>query len=437
MGPNKRLIFGAVMLFVCGAGVAIVSGLNIGHSAGTFAGGGLVAGCLAGACVLFMLALRACHRRERQLVSDIKEYASGIRPRAGNKAGNVQEALAALVLAAERSVFDATSKLRELEIQVKLAQAERQHAEAIVYSISDAVLVTDPSDELVLANESAAKTFEFDLAQSGHVRVDKLLHDPKMISLIREMRQTSGKTGRRIVEHRVPTPHGERIFKITLSSTSDDADGAGGVVAVLHDMTGEKDVSEMKNDFVSMVSHELRTPLASIKAYAEMLLDGEAEDAETQRQFYEVIQNEANRLGRLIDNILTISRIEAGLARVNKQPHDLEPILRDAIEAISIQTRQKRITLTENLEPSVYQTLADRDMLYQAILNLLTNAVKYTPAGGAIAVEMSRDPRGKKVLIKITDTGVGIPPKDLPFVFDKFYRAEANNRIAPGTGLGL
>jgi two-component system phosphate regulon sensor histidine kinase PhoR len=299
------------------------------------------------------------------------------------------------------------------------------------------VLVTDPSDELVLANESAARTFEFDLAHSDHLPMDQVLRDPRMIALIREMRQSNSKSGRRIVEHRIPTPAGERTFKITLSSIAEQGDASAGVVAVLHDMTPEKEVNEMKNDFVSMVSHELRTPLASIKAYIEMLIDGEAEQPQTQREFYEVIQNEANRLGRLIDNILNISRIESGLVRVNLRPQSLQVILKDAIEVVAPQTRQKNITLVQNLSELDYQTCADRDMLYQAVLNLLSNAVKYTPEGGSITIEMEVDATQKKVLTKIIDTGVGIPPKDLPFVFDKFYRAEANNRIAPGTGLGL
>lgn len=199
----------------------------------------------------------------------------------------------------------------------------------------------------------------------------------------------------------------------------------------------DKELSEMKNEFVSMVSHELRTPLASIKAYIEMLIDGEAVDAGTQREFYEVIQNEANRLGRLIDNILNISRIEAGLARVNRKPHHLERILGEAIDVISPHAAQKRISIERGNDPGVYHVSVDREMLYQAILNLLSNAVKYTPEGGSIAVQTASDPERGKVLIRIIDTGVGIPPKDLPFVFDKFYRAEANKRIAPGTGLGL
>ena len=199
----------------------------------------------------------------------------------------------------------------------------------------------------------------------------------------------------------------------------------------------ERELSEMKNEFVSMVSHELRTPLASIKAYVEMLIDGEAVDAGTQREFYEVIQNEANRLGRLIDNILNISRIEAGLARINRKPCDLCAIVREAIEVIAPHASHKRIAIEGGAGGDACNVLVDRDMLHQAVVNLLSNAVKYTPEGGSIAIQLGRDPARGKVLIRIIDTGVGIPPKDLPFIFDKFYRAEANKRIAPGTGLGL
>jgi two-component system phosphate regulon sensor histidine kinase PhoR len=193
----------------------------------------------------------------------------------------------------------------------------------------------------------------------------------------------------------------------------------------------------MKNDFVSNVSHELRTPLASIKAYIEMLIDGEADDEKTKTEFYEVIQNEANRLSRLIDNILNISRIESGLVKINKQSQSLTVIMKEALEVIAPQAKGKQITLSEQLTPVFYQTIADRDMLYQAVLNLLSNAVKYTPEGGAITVQTEVNEAKKKVMARISDTGVGIPPKDLPFVFDKFYRVEANSRMAKGTGLGL
>jgi two-component system phosphate regulon sensor histidine kinase PhoR len=235
-----------------------------------------------------------------------------------------------LVEQAQKTVNDAVLKAKELEIQLKVANAERQHAEAIIYSISDAVLVTDPFDDLVLANEAAARSFDFDLKRSARLPVDQVLGDAKVIALIREMRQSNSTSGRRIVEHTLKAANGQdKTFKITLSCVADKTNSApAGVVAVLHDMTKEKEVAEMKNDFVSNVSHELRTPLASIKAYIEMLIDGEADDDKTKREFYEVIQNEANRLSRLIDNILNISRIESGLVKVNKQPQSLTVIMK-------------------------------------------------------------------------------------------------------------
>ena len=434
-----------MILGACGLVCLLIGTTREGVPGGNFLWTRLAAGFFLGSTVLLLAEAAQRRRRDLWLLAEVEGHEAAIHASPGRPSETLAQAVRGLVADADHAVSEAAIRTRELEIQLKVAHAERQHAQAIIYSISDAVLVTDPFDELVLANESAARTFEFDLARAGRLPVEQVLRDARMIALIREMRQSNSKTGRRIVEHKVRTVAGERTFKITLSSVADEgaslaenASSSGtGVVAVLHDMTREKEVSEMKNDFVSMVSHELRTPLASIKAYIEMLIDGEADDQKTQCEFYEVIQNEANRLGRLIDNILNISRIESGLVRINKQPQSLAVILKDAIEVITPQTRQKNITLTEKLTPVFYQTLADRDMLYQAVLNLLSNAVKYTASGGSITVETCVDEGQKKVLTKIIDTGVGIPPKDLPFVFDKFYRAEANNRIAPGTGLGL
>ena len=337
----------------------------------------------------------------------------------------------------ERAIARAELRVKELEIQLKVATAERQHAEAIIYSISDGVLVTDPFDEVVLANDSAARTFNFDLGRATRSSINHVLTDPKMVGLIREMRQSDSKGGRRILEHTVHTPEGDRTYKVTLSCVAGREERPAGVVAVLHDMTREREVAEMKNDFVSNVSHELRTPLASIKAYAEMLIDGEATDDKTRREFYEVIHHEANRLGRLIDNILNISRIESGLVKMHRKPQSLLMILKEALEVIVPQARQKRIELVEQISPAYYQVMIDRDMIYEAILNLLSNAVKYTPEGGRVTVETAVDEARKKVTTRISDTGVGIPAQDLAFVFDKFYRVDANSRMAKGTGLGL
>jgi two-component system, OmpR family, phosphate regulon sensor histidine kinase PhoR len=406
----------------------------------------LLSSALAGTCAL------AIGRMELAELCRLLEHLAGQRQLSNlevpkGSMHRIVRAVNSVIEHAHVLVADAELRRKEAQIQLKVADAARQHAEAILHSISDAVLVTDRFDDVLVANESAARTFGFDLPAAARSPIDRVLSDPTMVSLIREMRQSHSTSGRRIVEHSVHSPDGDRTYKVTLScvspaeardgDTSTSRQEPTGVVAVLHDVTKEREVAQMKNDFVSNVSHELRTPLASIKAYVEMLIDGEADDEGTKREFYDVIQNEANRLGRLIDNILNISRIESGLVKINKQPQSLMVILKEALEVISPQAASKQIKLVEKLTPVFYQTPADKDMLYQAVLNLFSNAVKYTPEGGQITIATLVDETRRTVTTRITDTGVGIPEKDLPFVFDKFYRAEANNRMAKGTGLGL
>jgi two-component system phosphate regulon sensor histidine kinase PhoR len=401
-----------------------------------------------GAVMLFLSATSGqfsltVHRRsyaslQKQIISHV-ESEKGLNVIESNNgpALPLVHAINELVQYADRAVRDTTSELKEMQLQLKVATSDRRHAEAILHSISDAVLVTDQFDDLLLANETAARTLGFDLQTSGRKPLGSVIDDKSMVQMIQDMRKRGTRTGRRVVEHHVKTKAGLRSFKLTLSSVADRDDGPTGVVAVLNDITREKEVAAMKNDFVSNVSHELRTPLASIKAYVEMLIDGEAESEQTKTEFYEIIQNEANRLGRLIDNILNISRIESGLVKVNKTPQSLTVIAKEALEVIAPQAKLKNIQIIEQLTPVFYQTLADRDMLYQAILNLLSNAVKYTKEGGSVTVQAVIDETERKVITRIKDTGVGIPPKDLPYVFDKFYRVEANKAVAKGTGLGL
>ncbi len=336
---------------------------------------------------------------------------------------------------------DARSRQRELEIELKVATSERQHAEAVIDSIGDAVIVTDPFDEVVLANDAAARALHFDLAAAERSPVADVLNDPTLVGLIREQRQSRAGGGPRVVDHELRDAGVVKAYQVSLTRVApaeDSPEGEGcGVVAVLRDMTWEREVARAKNDFVSHVSHELRTPLASIKAYVEMLIDGEADDDRTRREFHEVIQNEANRLGRLIDDILNISRIESGLAKINKQPVSPMLVMKQAIEVILPQARAKNIAVEETLGASLYLVQADKDMLYQAVLNLLSNAVKYTPEGGKVSVRLDVDEAARTLTCRVVDNGAGIPEKDLPHVFEKFYRVEANNKLAKGTGLGL
>ena len=326
---------------------------------------------------------------------------------------------------------------RDRRIQSRIADAEKHHAEAIIFSISEAVIVTNRYDELLLANEAAEKLLGFELASSLRKNIDSVFSDGTLVRLIRETRNHGRSYTRKVVEHSVDRKGAAKTFSITLSCVAQPNEEASGVVAVLHDVTREKEISRMKTDFVSNVSHELKTPLASIKAYIEMLIDGEAEDDNTRQEFYEIISSETDRLHRLIENILNISRIESGVVKVAREPISLTGVAKQVIDVAAPQAKLKNINLVDQLAPVYYQVEADRDMIYQAILNLVSNAIKYTPEGGTVTMTISADEKRGMAVCQVADTGMGIPPDALPHIFDKFYRVEANKKIAKGTGLGL
>lgn len=349
-----------------------------------------------------------------------------------------------LVIELRRHIDELRARIAELqvqkktlEIQLRLADAEQRQTQTMINGISDAVMVTNEFDELILANPAAADLFGFDLSVALRKPATELLPIPKLAHDITDMRQNHSRLNRRAVECEVIHEGQPRTLNVTLSSVTDNTDHFCGVVTVLHDATREREIAKMKNDFVSHVSHELRTPLSSIKAYAELLVDGEAADEKTRQEFYHVIQSEADRLSRLIDNILNISRIESGMIKVTKKPLDITAILKEVLEVARPNARDKQINLVDQVSPGFFQVDADRDMIYQAVLNLISNAVKYTPAGGTVRVATQVDEDNRHVTVLVSDTGVGIPPEAMRHLFEKFYRVEAHKGMAKGSGLGL
>jgi signal transduction histidine kinase len=422
-----------------GCGLALVAMGSGAESVLHWSGLTLIAGASCWAAASLLKLRRQCRRVAEAL--ETAGDAKIVEPAAVAEAApdSLGHALGDALSAARRAAVDAELKARELELRLAIVDAERRHAESIISGMSDAVVVTDPYDDVVLANESAARALKFDLQGAAHTPVRKLVRDAKLIELIRETRQAGPRGGRQVVEHQLVEQGGStKTYKVTLSPVVDSEPKAfSGVVAVMHDVTGEREITKLKSDFVSNVSHELRTPLASIKAYVELLIDGEARDEAAKREFYEVIQKEANRLGRMIDNVLTVSKIDAGLIKSERTPQGVNAIVGDAIDAILEKAQQKGITVRREFTRIDHGVFLDGDMMCQAVLNLLSNAVKYTLGGGEINVETAVDEVRKKVAVCVADTGVGIAPADLPFIFDKFFRAQSTRNMAHGLGLGL
>ncbi|MHC4149556.1 MAG: sensor histidine kinase [Planctomycetota bacterium] len=339
-------------------------------------------------------------------------------------------------------IAELEEQVKDLQVQIQVSRGQKKNIEAIIYSIRDAVIVIDEFDNLLMANEAAERLLNFDFGSSQHKRIDDLIAgepadagEKEFINFLRQSRQGRSEAARRQIDFSIDAT--TKTFDCIVSCVHDKEEKSCGAVAVLHDITREKEISQMKNDFVSHVSHELKTPLASITAYSEMLCDGEADDEETRSQFYSVIQGQAKRLNRLIEDILNISRIESGLIKVEKSPVSLTILIAEQLQMIRSYAEEKNIEIVAQKAIVFDQVNVDKDMLAQVIVNLLSNAVKYTPSGGGISVETQVDEAAGTVRVSVTDTGVGIPEDEVEHVFEKFYRVKANKGQAKGTGLGL
>ena len=347
------------------------------------------------------------------------------------------EAISAAFERCTNRTVELEKQLQDAHIQIQLSQRREKNAEAIIHSIRDAVIVVDEFDRLLTANEAAGRLFGFEYRVSQRKALSELVgaDHSEFVDFLTNSKKSKGRATRREME--LSKDGSLKTYDCVVSCVFDQREQICGAAAVLHDITREKEVSQMKNDFVSHVSHELKTPLASITAYSEMLADGEADDEETRKEFYTVIQNQAKRLNRLIEDMLNISRIESGLIKVSKEPASLTMLIEEQMQMIRSYAEDKNIKVSGQ-KPIVFdQVRVDKDMISQVIVNLLSNAIKYTPGGGSVRIETEVDESAHLARVSVIDTGVGIPEDELDRVFEKFYRVQANNKQAKGTGLGL
>lgn len=326
-----------------------------------------------------------------------------------------------------------TRQRDDQKLAARLAQKRSRHLEAVLSGLPDAAIVLDAMDRLVLVNDAAVRLLRLPPTDLKAVAAADVIADAALCDLLRGAHALPAC---REVEHCMDDADGKRIFAVTIAPLAGSQEMPG-AVAMLHDVTRERAAARMKTEFVANASHELRTPLGGIKAYLEMLTDGEVKDEETRNRFYRVMEGEVDRLSNLVDNILNIARIEAGIVKIVKQNVPLTAIIQEVVDTMEPQARAAGIALEHEVLPVFFHVYADKEMLRRAVFNLVSNALKYTPQGGTISVRMRVDEAAGQVIVDVSDTGVGISEQDLPRLFQKFFRVESSKKMAKGTGLGL
>lgn len=327
------------------------------------------------------------------------------------------------------------------EVRIRRVAAERDQYKEILAGLSDPVVAVDQHGEIILANNSAQSLLGVKIEESEHPAIESLGRCQELINLLNETRRRKAATNKQGEISLLDEAGGQSWFKINCRALAGPVEVVGeratnhGAVAVMADISGLKAIQKRNAEFVSSVSHEMKTPLASIKAYVELLADGDAEDEDTRDEFFRIINGQADRLQRLIENLLNLARIEAGVVQVNKVPLSVNPLLQEAFDVLVPAAEQKNMKLVNELSPLYLGVLADRDTLLQAAINLLSNALKYTPVGGTVFLRsrLNED----EIIIEVQDTGVGLSPEDCQKVFEKFYRVKKDKDMASGTGLGL
>jgi len=298
-------------------------------------------------------------------------------------------------------------------------------------ALSQGIVLVDEKRRVKYLNGAAAVFLQARREEVLKADVEKFIHDQRVLEAVGAI--TSGASGRRVtveVEHGEQAGGGVLRFSVRPVRRQDSA----AAVIVIDDITQQRVAEEARNAFVAQATHELRTPLTNIRLYVETALEEGREDPQVHARCLNVINQETRRLERMVGDILSVAEIEAGSFKVKKDDVRFEELFAELQADYQAQAKDKGIALKFDLPPKLPVTHGDRDKIALALHNLIANALKYTPEGGSVTVNVEAD--GQRLSVEVVDTGIGIGEEDLAQIFEKFYRAK-DRRVAETTGSGL
>ena len=313
----------------------------------------------------------------------------------------------------------------QLQTTIQAVDSERAKLSALFLHMTDGVVAFNQSGEVIHANPAAEEMLDRSIPLGGEVTYDDLFGDiaplPSILTLDRDCLESE-------------TVWGERILLLFLAPF--DREKQVGVLVVVHDVTQQVKNETMRKEFVANVSHELRTPITNIRSYAETLSENPDLPPDMTTSFLGVILNESDRMIHIVQDLLTLSRFDSGYSQLSLTTFPFAGLLEDSYQAVRMEAQRRghHLVLTGTEDLPVIR--ADRERILQVIMNILSNALKYTPDGGEITMRAGCD--RETVWLEVADNGIGIPPEDRERIFERFYRVDkARSRESGGTGLGL
>ncbi len=342
-----------------------------------------------------------------------------------------------------RPIQDHFSKtIHEVNLQwknkVDEISREKDYLQTVLKGITEGVLVVDGRGRIRMVNEALRKLFPLPPEVLDRTLLEVIRNAELEEAIRKAIRNGKGSA----FELTLPSSSGRNfevnVVGIPLPSERINEEGRemGGAIAVFHDISRLKELERIRQDFVANVSHELRTPLTTIKGYAETLLEGAMKE-EVALQFIQVIKRHTDRLTKIVEDLLTLSKIESKEFQLKMEVLSLRDLIDDVIGFVKEPAEKKKISISRNEIPSFLTLKADRNYLEQVLINLLDNAIKYTPVGGRITISAIEN-NSEEIQFLVGDNGIGIPREDLHRIFERFYRVDkGRSQELGGTGLGL
>ncbi|MGB9886081.1 MAG: two-component system histidine kinase PnpS [Moorellales bacterium] len=322
--------------------------------------------------------------------------------------------------------------LRRWQESLRQVSQEKEQLNAVLTSMGEGVLAVDPAGQMLLVNPAAKAMLGLEGPEPAGRPLLAVARHHELYALV----ETVLRTGEPLEKEMRLQPAGERVYRVSAVPIREEGGRQGGAVLVLRDVTQSRELEKMRSEFVANVSHELRTPLTSIRGFAETLREGAVEDPPVRDRFLSIIVAEANRLQRLLDDLLTLAYVENRQVQLKVGRAQVEAVVAEVVDLLGPLAEAKKLELRSDLGSPLPPVSMHPDYLRQTLVNLVDNAIKYTPPGGK--VEIVARARDEVVQVEVRDTGVGIPAEALPRLFERFFRVDkARSRELGGTGLGL